>query len=109
MTGLVAALALLLAVWMARQLRFKATRSTAVVGLVTLAAYSAIIWYAFDLRAQFSEVAKGGEPELRITPPDTLPLVVALYLSMVLGMAESVARSVAEKLRAKGDTSARAN
>ena len=82
MMGLVVASALPLFVWTAWQLRFRATRASAAVGLVTLVGYLAIIWYAFDFRAQFSELAKGEVPR-----PNVLPLVVALYLFMVVGMA----------------------
>ena len=79
MTVIVAASAVLLALWAAWQLRSPASRIQGVVGTVVLVLYLALLHFAFGFPSLQAAVAKG-------KTEGTGPLVLALFVFMILGM-----------------------
>jgi hypothetical protein len=80
MTVIVAASAVLLALWAAWQLRSPERRAQGAVGIAVLVLYIALLHFAFGFPSLQDAVAKGK------AETGTGPLVLALFVFMILGM-----------------------
>jgi hypothetical protein len=81
MTIIVAASAVLLALWTAWQFRSSTRRVSAVLATAVLLLYLALLHFAFGFPSLPAGLAKGGDE------PEVGPLVLALFVFMLLGMA----------------------
>ena len=79
MTVIVAVSSLLLVLWTAWQFRSSGRRVQAILAIVVLVFYIALLHFAFGFPSLPSDFAKGPEADVR-------PLVLALFVFMLLGM-----------------------
>jgi hypothetical protein len=85
MTVIVAASAVLLALWTAWLSRLSRTRIPGVFAFIVLVLYLALLHFAFGFPSLPAELAKGGT-ETNTETDNVGPLVLALFAFMVLGM-----------------------